>query len=272
MTTLSGFSSLSSSGVTLSLPHAAGMQSSLPILKKNYKFNSVFFWGKLQGMKGDYLIAKGIEESYTSKKFFYCTDGVSWSQLPLVTAEMVEDVAKVTTYGLKLSGDIATQIEIPVPPPAEDEEPPAEEVEPKFVTEIQRIAVMVDAIDTECAMCPAGALLKKADHSVVDSPTYGGLSYGKALSSASYVFMEQPKAVSVLTDALTGSSDFLKSCRDIVPGGALTCKFDEATNVVTWRSLLYPGFMAYAAVGSTAHGYCYVGDGIKNTDIAFMLP
>jgi len=272
MSTLTGFQSLASSGATLALPHSAGMQSSLPILKKNYKFTSVFFWGKLQGLNGDYLIAKGIEESYSTKKFFYCSDGVSWSQLPVVTEEMQFNVYKVSTHGLLLSGDISTALEIKPDPLPEGEEPPEEEPEPKKVTEIERLAVIVDKIDSECAMCPAGALLKKADHTIVDSPTYGGLTYGKALSPASYVFMNQLKEPSVLTDALTASSDFLKSCSDIVPSGALTCKFDEATNTVTWRSLLYPGFMAYAAVGSTAFGYCYFGDGLPNTDIAFMLP
>jgi hypothetical protein len=44
---------------------------SLPNLQKNYKFSKVFYWGKMMGMKGDYLIAKGIEESSSTMKFFY---------------------------------------------------------------------------------------------------------------------------------------------------------------------------------------------------------
>lgn len=59
------------SGVVLSLPHSTGLQSSLPLLQKNYKFSRVFFWGKLIGLAGEYLIAMGIEESYATKKFFY---------------------------------------------------------------------------------------------------------------------------------------------------------------------------------------------------------
>ena len=47
------------------------MQSSLPLLQKNYKFTKVFFWGKLTGTAGDYLIAMGIQESFDNKKFFY---------------------------------------------------------------------------------------------------------------------------------------------------------------------------------------------------------
>merc|ERR1719409_102777 len=82
------------------------------------------------------------------------------------------------------------------------EEPPEEAEPPDPCVEIERVAVMVESIDTECAMCPAGALMKKADHTVVDSPTYGGLSLGKATSTASYVFMHVPKSVSVLSDAL----------------------------------------------------------------------
>ena len=71
MTTLEGLPAVASSGVKLALPHVAGMQSSLPILKKSYKFSKVYFWGKLQGIKSDYLIAKGVEESYETKKFFF---------------------------------------------------------------------------------------------------------------------------------------------------------------------------------------------------------
>ena len=63
---------VASSGVALALPHSAGMQSSLPLLQKNYKFSSVFFWGKMTVTKyEDYLIAMGVEESYSTKKFFF---------------------------------------------------------------------------------------------------------------------------------------------------------------------------------------------------------
>lgn len=272
MTSVDGLAAVASSGFKLSLPHSTGMQSSLPILKKNYKFTKVFFWGKLTGLKGDYLIAKGVSESFATTKFFFCQDGVSWAQLPPVTAEIKELVDKASSYGLQLSGDISSSIEVPAEALPEGEEAPEEPAEPKFATEIMRIAVMVESIDSECAMVPFGAIMKKADHSVVESPTFTGLGYDAAVSSASYVFLNQPKDVSVLADALTASTDFLTPCSEIVPSGALTCKFDEASTTVTWRSLVYPGFFAYAIVGAPAYGYCYCGTGLKNADIAFMLP
>lgn len=67
------------------------------------------------------------------------------------------------------------------------------------------------------------------------------------------------------------SLDFLESCGDYSPKGALCCNFDEATSIVTVRNLVWPGFLAYTMPGMTYWGYCYFGTGQKNLDIAFML-
>ena len=59
-------------GSVLSLAHAAGMQSSFPLLAKNYKFSKVLLFGRILGKAQDYLVAIGLEGSYVgSKKFFY---------------------------------------------------------------------------------------------------------------------------------------------------------------------------------------------------------
>jgi len=266
------YGAVSNSGAILSLPQSAGLQSSLPLLQNNYKFTKVFFWGKITGTAGDYLIAMGIEESYMTKKFFYCQDGVSWAQLPAVTEEMVMDCGKIPTPGPLLSGDASKEIELPPEPVPEDAPEDYEPPEPKKVDEVTRLAVMVSTIDTECAMMPAGALIKQPSGNVEDSQTYKGLPYSKAISLKSFVYLNKPKEVSVNADAVTAATDFLASCDDVVPKGALVSKFDEALNVVTWRSLQYEGFFAYTMVGAPMHGYCYFGSGQKNADIAFMLP
>jgi len=263
---------LGGGGVCLSLPQSAGLNASLPLLQKNYKFTKTFFWGKLTGMTGDYLIAMGIEETYATKKFFYCQDGVSWAQLPAVTPEMMSDAASIAAPGLMLSGDPAKEYKLPPPPvpeePPEDYEPP----EDKFIDELKRLAVMVATIDMECAMLPAGALIKQPSGKIEDSQTFKGLDYTKATTLKSFVFVNQPKEVSVNADATTASTDFLTSCDDMVPKGALVCKFDQSMNTVCWSSLLWEGFTAFTMVGVPMSGYCYFGTGLKNADIAFMLP
>ena len=60
-----------STGVTLSVAQRAALQSSLPLLKKNYKFSEVFLFGKILCKAGDYLVAFGLEGCTTKKKWFY---------------------------------------------------------------------------------------------------------------------------------------------------------------------------------------------------------
>lgn len=164
------------------------------------------------------------------------------------------------------SGDAAKEYDVTDPAPE------GEEAEPRAITELDRLACTVAEIDEECAMLPKEKLMKKPGGNVVDSPTYSGLDYAKSMTPKSFVFVNKPKAVSVTADAVTASTDFLTSCDDAVPKGSIVAKFDESTNSVTMRSLLYPGFLAYTFVGAPMAGYCYFGDGMKNADIAFMLP
>jgi len=49
-----------SSGVVLSSEQKASLQASLVILQSNQKFDHVYFWGKILGVKDDYYIAQGI--------------------------------------------------------------------------------------------------------------------------------------------------------------------------------------------------------------------
>lgn len=44
---------------TLNIEERAALQSSLALLKRNGKFSRVVFWGKIFGLKRDYLIAQG---------------------------------------------------------------------------------------------------------------------------------------------------------------------------------------------------------------------
>lgn len=55
-------------GLTLNSEQRASLQTSLVILKKNYKFSRVLFWGKILGENCDYFIAKGVEEDEMKNK------------------------------------------------------------------------------------------------------------------------------------------------------------------------------------------------------------
>lgn len=61
-----------SSGVVLSTEQKAALQSSLVILKSNYKFRGVKFWGKILGVKSDYFIVQGVgKDELKDRKTLY---------------------------------------------------------------------------------------------------------------------------------------------------------------------------------------------------------
>lgn len=273
MEDLSFLDAVASTGCVISLAHKAAMQSSFPLLKKQNKFSKVMFFGKVMGKVGDYLIAVGIEESFLAgKKFFFCTDGVTWAQLPAPTDADAALAAKLPN-GLPFTGDISHEFPTPPEPPppvAEGEEPP-EEVEPPKLPEIMRLAVLVNMLDAENAIAPAGALCMLSTGAVKENTAYAGLSSASAGSISSYVFANQLKAKDVLQPSMTNSLDFLTPADAVVPKGALCAHLDESTGVTTIRNLLWPGFVAFSSPAKK-WGYCYFGTGEKNADIAFMLP
>lgn len=59
---------VASSGCNLNTEQRAALQSSLLILKKNYKFHRILFWGKILCLKEDYYIAQGRREDEMQNK------------------------------------------------------------------------------------------------------------------------------------------------------------------------------------------------------------
>lgn len=55
-------------GYNLNIEQRAALQSSLLILKKNYKFHRLLFWGKILCLKEDYFIAQGRGEDELQDK------------------------------------------------------------------------------------------------------------------------------------------------------------------------------------------------------------
>lgn len=59
-------------GCTLNVEHRTALQTSSVILKKNYKFRRVLFWGKILGLKEDYFIVQGRgEDELKDRKNLY---------------------------------------------------------------------------------------------------------------------------------------------------------------------------------------------------------
>ena len=59
-------------GIILSPEQKAKLQTSLVILQNENKFNKVYFWGKIFGVKEDYFVAQGVgKDELAGRKTFY---------------------------------------------------------------------------------------------------------------------------------------------------------------------------------------------------------
>ena len=54
---------LAYSGIVFSPEQRASLQTSLIILKEQYRFKTVHFWGKILGTRDDYFIAQGRQKN-----------------------------------------------------------------------------------------------------------------------------------------------------------------------------------------------------------------
>jgi len=261
-------------GGTLSVEERSSLQASLILLKESQHFKEVRFWGKVRGLARDYLVCQGtIDEAgnvapFDSKRItFKSTDGVVWTTLAEVDDEMMN---KCAMYNELFTGDLAK-----VSGTVEGGEGEGE-VPSDAVTEEKRLATLVARVDEACAVAPKGALLLDARHRVVQSPSFRGISADVALDIKNYVHWRAPtqldKKRAFETKGLTQTTDFLDSIEADEPSGCWSPIFEPSACMATLRNNVYPGFVAFASMAGPSYGHVYFGNGLRNDDIAFMLP
>ena len=65
--------------------------------------------------------------------------------------------------------------------------------------------------------------------------------------------------------------DFLDSLEEDLPTGVWSLQLSVDETAATCRNLLWPGYSAFHRLGTSIFGSTYIGNGIKNIDLAFML-
>lgn len=262
-------------GGTLSVEERSALQASFVLLKESQHFKEIRFWGKVRGLQADYLICQGTIDAggkvapfNDSKRItFKSLDGLEWTTLVEIDDAMA---AKCAVINELFTGDLGK-----IYGAAEGGEEGGE-VPPDAVTEERRLAAFVAAVDDSCAVAPKGALILDARHRVVPSPSYKGLPAELALDVKSYVHWRAPRQAdkkrAFETKGLTQTTDFLDPIDQDEPKGCWSPIFEPAACMATLRHQVYSGLVAFSSLTGPSYGYVYFGNGIRNDDIAFMLP
>ncbi|XP_037009872.2 radial spoke head protein 9 homolog [Artibeus jamaicensis] len=263
----------SGSGQGLSPDRRASLLTSLLLVKRDYRYSRVLFWGRILGLVTDYYIAQGlIEDQLAPRKTLYSVNCMEWSLLPPATEEMVEQTSVVKG---RFMGDPSHEYEhIEMQKVNEGDKVFEEEVVVR-IKEETRLVSIIDQIDKAVAIIPRGALFKTPFGPIHVNRTFEGLSVSEAKKLSSYFHFREPidlKNKTLLEKAdLDPSLDFMDSLENDIPKGSWSIQMERGNALVVLRSLLWPGLTFYHTPGTKNCGYIYVGTGEKNIDLPFML-
>ncbi|XP_044927021.1 radial spoke head protein 9 homolog isoform X2 [Mustela nigripes] len=280
----------SGSGQGLSPDRRASLLTSLTLVKRDYRYDRVLFWGRILGLVADYYIAQGLsEDQLAPRKTLYRGRGrklgnqdpgdvvgslncMEWSLLPPATEEMV-----VQTSVLKgrFMGDPSHEYEHTELQKMSEGEKVFEEEVVVQIKEETRLVSVIDQIDKAVAVIPRGALFKTPFGPIHVNRTFEGLSLSEAKKLSSYFHFKEPvelKNKTLLEKAdLDPSLDFMDPLEHDIPKGSWSIQMERGNALVVLRSLLWPGLTFFHAPRTKNYGYIYVGTGEKNIDLPFML-
>ena len=157
---------------------------------------------------------------------------------------------------------------------SEESEPEEIKVESKDLIELDRVNYIVHAIENDCQIAPVGAYKMTSEHQVRRNEAFKGLSSDNSLALSSYQHFRnvQTKEKKELLDqpGIAFDSNFLESIDADKPSKCWSFQHDMQVKTVLGRSLLWPGFNFYHALGTKKFGSIYIGDGMKNLELQFM--
>lgn len=264
---------VTTSGIVLSAEQKAALESSLVILKSNHKFDKVYFWGKIIGVKDDYFIAQGVHSNeFEDRKNLYSKNLVSWGLLPPATKEMID---KAHLAKGRFTGDPSFEFEHTEIKKIGEGEEQTEEEETVTIKEEDRLSAVIAEIDSDVRIVPRASFVKTATGPVYENRSFEGLSISEAAKLSSYMHFRQPldmQCKSLLEKAdLDPSVDFMDALDKDVPKGSWSLQFERGSGLVTLRSLSWLGYVFFHVPGTRRYGSMYVGTGEKNMDLPFML-
>lgn len=149
-------------------------------------------------------------------------------------------------------------------------------LEGREVTELDRLSYTVCQIDTQCTVVPCGSYKKNPLSEVSRNDAFEGVMIDKITDLNSYMHMrpvqtrEKQSMCDRRQDLFVG--DFLDSAaKGSNASGVWTIMRDTTQRVGCLRNRVWPGAMAYHRANTQIFGNFYLGNGLKNCDLAFMI-
>jgi len=288
---------LQHNGVVFNVEERFRLEMALQSLQNESKetdFEELLFWGRINGAEGNYYIAVGISYKgsyeFPKKTFFWCSEknDFVFEKMPLINEHWRAEVNKRSAKPFKgtpsvvlkkgKKPDVIKEEKSKSDEPRDEldsteEEDPDAMLEIPDLTELARLTWHVSAIDFDCSVVPQGTLKLTVAHEVERDEKFNGLNLEDVFNLENYshfrVVQAKEKRELLDADEAIFSSKFLddlaadnpKECWSILKVGSDTALI---------RNNIWRGFTAYAKASTTRNGCCYVGNGMRNTSLAFL--
>jgi len=270
-----------SSGKLISVEQQAILCNSLTIAKHKNHFNKILFWGCIQGIKEDYLIAQGItgtDELCDRVTLYSINSGMDWQLLSTPDEKVQEDAMQIRE---RFMGDPSHEYEQHEVRRFGAGSNTQEDDVSIQVKEEDRLATVVLKIDQEAMLVPRGAFLRSPAGLVTPNDSFAGLNLDKAKNLESWLHFSSPvrlpkKSLLEQADA-TAPIDFLEQASaDIPTCGSWSIQTERGPGVdaplVKLRSLHWLGAECCHVPNTKQFSRVYFGQGFKNINLPFMLP
>lgn len=110
---------------------------------------------------------------------------------------------------------------------------------------------------------------------VAMNEAFSGMAKDECLKLENWQFSRSPKDPEIqgviAREEATFSSDVFDNVASEMPKNSWSLQTDVTGTVVTLKSHLWPGFYAYHRCNTSISGFVYMGDGIRNSDLPFMV-
>lgn len=143
------------------------------------------------------------------------------------------------------------------------------------VTELDRLAFVVHSIEYECQIVPVGSYKRTPVSDIHKNEAFRGLKADEAVKLSSYMHFRkcEQKAKVDQTNRQDDIyvADFLDNANEVEGKELWTVGRDVTQTTACLRSRRWPGYYAFHRCNTPVFGGFYLGNGMKNCDLEFMV-
>ena len=148
-------------------------------------------------------------------------------------------------------------------------------MQPKDLTELDRLQYVVLAIENDCAIVPVGSMKMTPNHQLRRNEAFKGLGFQDGVDMKNYVHFRNVQGETYKQQldepGAPFKQRFLEPIAEDLPKGAWSVQRNPNGWNVIIRSRAWNGFTFYHHVGTKKFGSIYIGEGLKNDELQFML-